>query len=247
MKNNSRTIILLLVVSILFSLGSSGPLLAEELPGLDSTSVPANETKSVPAKEAEAYVGVFGGNARFADTSVSATYQCFFCSPVTASKNVQFSKGEVAGLRMGMWGDNEYQYIGFAFEFSTTKAHSMMSIDQVDVSYESFSLMPMVRLPLFKTDSMPGGHLNLYAGVAFSKVMSGNMSVTFPELPRTVSGDAKGSGSVFLIGASLKYSRVLLFLEERATNMNLSFSDLGDSGDANISAKQTIAGAAYRF
>jgi hypothetical protein len=218
----------------------------------DNLNSPVNdvsvvETEKLPSKEAEFYFGLFGGNAHYSDTQVTATYQCFFCSPITATKNIHFSKGEISGIRIGWWGGNKTQNLGVAFEFTTTNAKSRMIKDEVNARYESFSIMPMLRIPFFKSDSMPGGYFNLYGGAGFSRVMSGNISVTFPELPRTVSGNAKGTGSIFLIGISLKFSRVILSVEQRAADTNLSFSDIGGSGDARINAKQTIFGAACRF
>jgi hypothetical protein len=190
-------------------------------------------------------VGVFGGDARFADAQVAATYQCILCSPpsVSASKNAQFSKGSVTGLRLGMWGET----FGFATEFSTSKADSMMGSDQVSVRYESFTFMPMLRVPFFKTDSMPSGHLSLYGGFGISSIMSGNISVSYPELPRTVSGKPRGTGTTLMIGASWKFTRTILFVERRATDTSLSFSDIGDSGNVQINATQTIVGASLRF
>ena len=204
---------------------------------------PALESKSPPAGNGELYVGVFGGGARYADAQVSATYQCFFCVPVSVSKNVTFSKGSVSGLRVGMWGET----FGFATEFSTAQADSTMNANQVSVRYESFTLMPMLRVPFFKTDTMPGGHLNLYGGIGISIVQTGNISVSYPELPRTVSGIPKGNGSTFLIGVSWKIYRAILFAEQRATDTSLTFSDIGDHGDVRINARQTLIGAAFRF
>jgi len=234
--------LLVLFTSLFCLLGSSGFARAEEVPGPES-EVPALQSNSGPAKVGELYVGIFGGGAQYSDAQVTATYQCFFCSPVSASKNVAFSKGSVSGLRVGMWGEN----FGFATEFSSSQADSMMGSDQVSVRYESFTFMPMIRAPFFKTDSMPGGHLNLYGGFGISSILSGNISVSYPELPRTVSGVPKGNGTTFMIGASWRFSRAILFLEQRATDTSITFSDIGDSGDVQINSTQTIIGAALRF
>jgi hypothetical protein len=242
MNNRTQAILLIPIATLFCSHGSSGFAQAEEIQG-SGNEVSAVESKSWPSSEGEFYVGVFGGGVRYADAQVSATYQCFFCSPVSASKNVSFSKGSVSGLRVGMWGEN----FGFATEFGTAQADSMMAANQVSVRYESFTLMPMLRAPFFKTDSMPSGHLNLYGGIGISIVQTGNVSVSYPELPRTVSGIPKGNGTTILIGISWKIYRAALFVEQRAMDTNLTFSDIGDSGDVQINAKQTLVGAALGF
>jgi hypothetical protein len=234
--------LLILFASLLCLLGSSEFAQAEDI-NSSGIEVPADETKSQPASAGEVFVAIFGGAARFADAQVTATYQCFFCSPVSASKSAQFSKGSVSGFRLGMWGET----LGFATEFSTSSADSMMGSDQVSVRYESFTFMPMLRVPFFKTDSMPSGHLSLYGGLGISRTMSGNISVSYPELPRTVSGKPMGTGTTVMIGASWKFTRSILFVERRTTSTSLSFSDIGDSGDVQVNATQTIIGAALRF
>jgi hypothetical protein len=242
MNNHMQGSLLFLFATFLCSSGGAGVAHAEEMQGSGSEAS-ALVSKSSPAPAGELYVGVFGGGARYADAQVSATYQCFFCSPVSASKNVTFSKGSVSGLRVGMWGET----FGFATEFSVAQADSMMSGNQVSVRYESFTFMPMLSMPFFKTDSMPGGHLNLYGGIGISTVQTGNISVSYTELPRTVSGMPKGNGTTFLIGVSWKIYRAILFVEQRATDTSLTFSDIGDHGDVQMNARQTLLGAAFRF
>jgi hypothetical protein len=185
MINNKPAILLFLLASLFWSLGSSDFAQAEDM-NSSGNEVPAVQSKGWPTSAGEGYVAIFGGHARFADAQVTATSQCLFCSPplVSANKNVQFSKGSVIGLRLGMWGET----FGFATEFSTSRADSMMSNNQVSVRYESLTFMPMLRMPFFKTDSMPNGHLNLYGGFGISIIRTGNISVSYPGLPHTVSG-----------------------------------------------------------
>lgn len=204
------------------------------------------EIKSPPAKKKfEQYVAIFKGNAQVADSQVTATNTpCFLCAPTTASQNFQFEKGNVAGIRWEAW----WEYFGFALEFSSTHANSGKNYNSssLNVGYESLSFIPMLRAPFFKTDSMPGGRLNLYAGVGLSSVLSGYIDVTIPPLP-PVSGKTTGNGTVALIGASLNYSKLMLFVEQRATDTSLSYSYLGNSADVSVSANETVAGVAYRF
>jgi hypothetical protein len=242
MNNRTRSILIILFAPLLCSPGSSGFTQAEEMQGSGSEASGV-ESRNSPAETGEFYVGVFGGGARYADAQVSATYQCILCSPVSASKNAAFSKGSVSGLRVGMWGET----FGFATEFSTSQADSMMGANQVSARYESFTLMPMLRMPFFKTDATPGGHLNLYGGIGISNTSTGNISVSYPELPRTVSGIPKGNGTTFLIGASWKLYRSIFFVEQRATDTSLTISDIGDNGVVQINSKQTHIGAALRF
>ncbi len=203
------------------------------------------------ANEPEYYVAALLGPASIDDTTVTATSQCFLCAPTTASKEVHFEDSTVIGLRVGMWGGAGYRELGFAAELSSLSAKSASgSGGEVSLEYTSLSLMPMFRIPFFKTDSLPTGRLNIYAGFALSVVMFGKITVNFPELSLPVSGDAEGNGAGVFIGASLRFSRLTLFAEIRSMSMNLSLSDesfnLGEA-DASINTQQAVFGAAYRF
>ena len=229
-------------------LAASGPANSQESPA--PVPPPAPTTADAPPPQQlrrplglESFIGLFGGGVTVADTRVSATSQCFFCSPVSAEKNVSFDRGSTAGLRAGFWGPGDFIYAGLGLEL----AHTAIRADSVNIRYDSLTFTPMLRLPLFRTAAMRGGHVNLYTGLLVSRTIYGKMSVGFPELPRTVSGNVDGRGLGVLFGASLRYARLALNAEYRSAGMNLTFSDLGDRGSAKLSGKQTLFGLSCLF
>ncbi len=235
-----------MLVLLLVSPASAALAQEDEAPGAEVAPVvpaPAIDREQLPPTRVEWFVGIFGGGVEVADTTVSATYQCILCPSVRAEKQVHFDRGEEVGLRTGLWGGDRLDVLGVAFELAQTKAKA----SQVDVRYVAFSLVPLVRLPFFRTEAMPGGHLDLHAGLVITRVIDGEVRVAFPELPRTVSGNPKGLGVGYLVGASARWWRVALLAEYRVTSMDLTFSDVGDQGEASLQASQALLGLAWIF
>lgn len=198
---------------------------------------------------AEEYIALFGGKARTAGTTATATSSnpfCFFppCpGPVTSSNNVNFDRGNTSGIRYGFWGE----HWGVAAEYSTTFAPHAFSPNNTsaEASYDAFSLIPMVRTSYFRSESMPEGRVDLYGGIGFSQI-SGRLWVSSPKV--TVSGDTSGAtGILFLLGADVKYSKFSFFVELRKMETDLSVSFLGNSASAQISTMATVGGVAVRW
>lgn len=189
------------------------------------------------------YAGIFSGSGTARDTTVDASYQCFFCAPVSVSKPVSFDEGDTQAIRVGAWGGEGWSHAGFAAEFGRAKAQGR----EAEFNYSYFSFIPMLRLPLFANAALPEGRVNIYGGLAISFVIDGDGSVVDAAFPRTVSGTLDGSGQALLVGAGLNVGRLTLALEQRDTRMRLAFSDIGDSGSARLSAKVTLLGLACRF
>lgn len=252
------------LIVFLCTLGFPGTALAAE--ALD----PHNSEKDVPAVEGKAWhtrgvflermgvieenLGVFFGNAQLAGAQVTATYQCLFCGMSSGSQNFQFEKSNVAGIRWGMWGEN----FGTALELSTTHAASMKNPNggSLSAGYTSISVIPMLRFPFFKADSMPGGHLNLYGGVGLSFGLLDNIEVSIPGLPPfSGSNQNRTPGNIALIGASLRYSSLILFVERRSIDSSLTYD--GSVNNFSLSPvsttsvpfnmNATVMGVEYRY
>jgi hypothetical protein len=129
-------------------------------------------------------------------------------------------------------------------EFSTVQTEGVSGGPgsfPASVDYIALSLIPLARLRFFRTESMPSGHLNIYAGIALSFVPSGSVATNAFE------ADLTGSGVGGLAGLSLRFANLDLFAEVRSMNMNLEVDQLFSSGDLTMSTKETVFGAAVRF
>jgi hypothetical protein len=224
--------------------GSIAPAARESAESAAGPPVSDEERERGGKKSGEWYLGVFGGPLSAGDTTATYTTQFFFSGPTTTTANIRFNSASVLGLRWGMWSADKYPYLGFAMEFSTVQADGVSGgagAVPASVDYIALSLMPMVRLRLFRTESLPSGHVNIYAGIALSFVPSGSVTMNAFE------ADLMGSGAGGLLGVSLRFSLLDLFAEVRSMNMNLEVDQLFSSGDLTMSTKETVFGAAVRF
>jgi hypothetical protein len=224
--------------------GSIAPAVRESAESAAGPQVSGQERERGGKKSGEQYLGVFGGPLSVGDTTATYTTQFFFSGPTTTTANIRFNSASVIGVRWGMWGADKYPCLGFAMEFSTVQADGVSGgpgAAPASVDYIAMSLMPMVRLRFFRTESLPSGHLNIYGGIALSFVPSGSVTTYAFE------ADLKGSGAGGLLGVSLRFSLLDLFAEVRSMNMNLEVDQLFSSGDLTMSTKETVFGAAFRF
>jgi len=210
----------------------------------ETAAISKNPSSNV---ELEQYIGLFKGNARAASSQVTATFSCLFCTTTSASANIQPDKGDSGGIRWGFW----WEYLGFAMEYVVTHMNNTNStnVPQMSVGYQSVSFIPMARVPILKTESMPGGRLNLYGGFGFSDILSGNIDVTIPPNP-PISGSAKGTaGTIVLLGISLRFPKSMFFVEWRAADLKLSSDNWAPANSATvpINTNETVLGVAYRF
>jgi hypothetical protein len=249
--NTSAKNFSLIATFLVLSFGTSGMVAAEVLETPEESGVRAAESRP-RATGLEGRVAILGGTAAVGDANVTATYQCFLCVPVSASRNITFEDGNVAGLRVEAWVDYEYVSVGLGLEWNDINASSITSSSgQVSVSYTSFSLMPMLRYAFFRTPSMSGGRFSLYAGLALSSLVSGSIRASFPELPVTVkaSDNMSGNGGGAFAGVSVRISDFALFLETRAMDMDLSGGNFTGSEKAKtaLNSNQMVLGVAYTF
>lgn len=196
----------------------------------------------------EVYFGPFFSSASIRNTSATVTDIGIFTPPTTTSKYLHFSSGTGGGLRGGMWG----HYFGFAMELSNLsfKGEAIQpDSGHVKANYTTFTLKPLLRLPLFPSKSIPGGHVNLYTGITLS-AMTGNINLEIPEQSRTVSSSVSGGGVGTLFGTAIRYSRLGVFAEYRRTKTNLSDQDTGllfTDINMSVEATEMMLGLDYRF
>lgn len=220
---------------------------SDEFPpeGVMTTPVEARSASAaLPGSVAgrEGFVGLFGGNVTAADTDVVGTYQCYFCAPVTDQATVHFSGGPMAGVRVGMWGGGSLIMAGVGLEFS----NNSVSADNAKLEYQSIGVTPMLRLPLWRTAAMPGGHVTPYAGFILSRANSGDFSVSLPALPRPLAGGAEGSGAGELLGVAIKYRSIAIQLEFRSVSQKLSLDSFAsDEADLKMQTRQALLGINY--
>jgi len=224
---------------------SVSPVNAAE-PQEQPENVAMAEISEPPTPPSEMYLAVIAGRANVDDSNVTATYDCILCTPVTVSKNVEFENGDTQIVRFGEWGVGGYEYAGISAELTRTGAHS----GQVEAEYYALSVMPALRYPLFKTSSMPSGHVNLYMGLALSWTITGDISVQFPEFPtsKMESDDVSGNGTGVFAGVSARYSNFALLFEWRKMDMSLTGDVyLGGNVDLSVNTSQSLLGVAYYF
>lgn len=202
--------------------------------------------------------GFFAGTGQLADGQITTTYQCLICSPTRATQNFQFGQSRLSGIRGELWG----RHLGVAFELSSasnTTSLTDASGASAAVGYNSVSIMPMVRLPLLATDSMPEGRLNLYGGVGLDFVSWMSMELSLPGQPPLsthLSGRYNNAspGTLSMLGAPWRFSRWIVFAERRLLNTRIEYDGARDNfalapvRTANIPVRmiQTVAGIEYR-
>jgi len=205
---------------------------------------PAPEGPAPGPRGPEFHLALLFGPASFQRTTVVATVQPSFFGPsTTLSQEVAFSRGEVGGLRLGLWGSGALAHAGFASDLEGVKAKA----EEVDLNLVTLTFIPMLQAPLWPSEAQPGGRLNLYAGLGLKTTVDGKATVRFGALPRPASGKLKGQGFELLAGLSLRLGPAILLLEHRESNLDLTFSDLGDQGKVKLGGGVTVFGAAWRF
>ncbi|HEX5277119.1 MAG TPA: hypothetical protein VFW42_05575 [Fluviicoccus sp.] len=193
--------------------------------------------------KADGYFGLVAGPGGSFETTVSATSQCFFCAPVSASHPVRFEGGNIAGLRGGFWKRHDRVQPGLAVEL----LHGSHTAGNAKVSYDFFTVTPMLRATPFSGLNAHGITIGLYGGVSLCMVPGGSAEVSFPEFSRPVSGRVKGNGTAVMAGISVDYRRLSLQLEKRSLSLDLEFEDIGDHGKLDVDTGQTAVGIVLKF
>lgn len=218
------------------------------LPVIEPVAAPVAVSRPVttPGRPggAEFSIGLRSGRGSVADSEVSASIGCLvFCYVVTETRTVHFSDIKTVGLRTDLWGGGRWINAGFGLEMATSSTKA----DHVSLRYNTTSFFPMVRLPLWRDAAMPGGHVNLYGGMMVTRAWGGDMEVSFPGLPRPVSGVVTGRGNGAFAGVALKYGHALLSLEYRDTDIKLNMKEYYDYGSTRMDGQETQLGLSYLY
>lgn len=210
-------------------------------------------TLPLQARAANGYISVFGGAARFSETSATFTDTQLVCilSPCTTVTNVNgisLGDGFVYGIRTGIW----FKYFGVAMEYISTDSASASSPlkNAGRVSYSTTAVTPMARLPLFTTDASPDGLINVYGGLAVSRDCT-KLTVYSPQFSsaQTIDNCSSNSPAMLnpLIGIAYNHAQFSIFIEQRSVTSKIKDSMLLSSGSADIHMKMSTVGMAYSF
>lgn len=233
-----------MLASGLVAAESAEPVLPVTSPAAEAAAESRPITTSGRLGGAELSIGLRSGLGSVADSEVSASIGCLvFCYVVTETRAVHFSDLKTVGLRADLWGGGSWINAGLGLEMATSSTKA----DNVSLRYNTTSFFPMLRLPLWRDAAMPGGHVNLYGGMMITRAWGGDMEVSFPGLPRPVSGVVTGSGSGPFAGVALKYGHALLSLEYRDTDIKLKMKEYFDYGSARIDGQETQLGLSYLY
>lgn len=200
--------------------------------------------ESFRASGAEFWIGIRKADGSVDDAVVSASISCLiFCVVETAAHTVQFHDFNGGGLRADLWGGGRWRNVGFGTDIMTTRAEA----DHVSLRYNTASFFPMVRLPLWRDATLPGGHVNLYGGLMVTRAWGGEMEVSFPELTRPVSGVVTGTGNGAFAGVMLKYRHVGVGVEYRTMDLDLEMKEYFDYGYTRIKGDEVQLGLSYLY
>lgn len=200
-----------------------------------------------PAR-AESYLGLLAGNhGTVADATVSATQTQLVCFAPPCSQSVagavRFNREHTAGIRGGVW----YGTFGLAWEYTisaATSAAGPTSPGNVEINFDSLSLLALARTPALSSASLPDSYL--YAGLGGSSVY-GRFTVSAAPLP-PMSGTASTAGLMFLGGGALRFSRhAMLFAEWRMQDLTFRSNMAGNSLNIPLKFSEIVLGAAYWY
>ena len=256
MKNLTQRIILgaVLAASIICM---AFPALAQEVSasGLSDDAIVDNQQSEVPEHVSsgqtssvtfEQRIVLIKGRPQIDNAQLSVTYTCILCTPTTVNDNVSFDKGDIAGIRWEGWA----KYLGFAIEWSVLHGGNTNTpnVPQVSFNFQSLYLIPVVRMPVLRSEAMPNGRLNLYGGFGLARIF-GNMDVNVPPKSPFSTSIKSNAGTIFLIGVSLDFRKFAVLLERRATQNTLTSDNWapGTSATIPVDTNGTIVGLAYKF
>jgi hypothetical protein len=116
---------------------------------------------------AEGFLDLYGGGAFPEDDNGVISMPGFSSAPET-----EFESSGVVGGRAGLWGPEDFPFVGGALDVSWFSPDGEDGTDPADFDVIPISLLLMGRVPLLKSDEHPRGLLQPYAGVGPSLVVS---------------------------------------------------------------------------
>ncbi len=109
---------------------------------------------------AEGFIDLYAGVASTQDADVSVEEFSPFLAPAEVSRTVDFDTSVTFGVRVGYYRPG-VPGLGIAFDVSSFQAEN----NDVDIALVPFSLLLMLRWPLFTSDELPQGRLQPYVGI----------------------------------------------------------------------------------
>lgn len=206
----------------------------------------------------EAFLDLYGGVAYTEGTGTTAGHRscttvflfASSCGPETkTTREVDFDLSPEYGIRGGYWFAG-FPYLGLAGDLSTLRAEG----DNVKFHLIPFSVLVMARVPLFRSDEIPGGRLQPYLGFGPS-LFWGKATVDYrPEVDQKVKVSSIEVGFDARLGLTWQFhQRVGLFTEYRYTYLPISADDddFGGSAservDARLNTHHLLVGVTIRF
>jgi hypothetical protein len=208
----------------------------------------------------EGFLDLYGGVANTESVRVMAGHRrctsVFLfgssCSPETkATRDADFDISPEYGIRGGYWFAG-FPYVGLAGDLSTFRAEA----DNVKFHLIPFSLLFMARVPLWRTDEIPGGQLQPYLGLGPTLFYQKATVDYRPEVGQRVKLNSVEVGFDARLGLAWQFHKqVGLFAEYRFTYLPVSADDDDDDFggartervDGRLKTHHLLLGVSIRF
>ncbi len=177
---------------------------------------------------AEGFFDVYLGGS-FTD---DATTRVSTMGPATT----QFEDSVIGGLRGGGW-IRSWPWLGFAGEISYFRPDADSALGAADIHVIPISALVMLRVPIFRSDDLPGGRLQPYVGVGPAVFISVIRVPDFFVIEDFIGVDAS-VGSDVHVGMKVQIlSWLAVFAEYRHTRFDANWDDKLTGGNAKIRTK----------
>ena len=155
----------------------------------------------------------------------------------STTQTTQFEDSVIGGLRGGGW-IRPWPWLGFAGEISYFRPDADSALGAADIHVIPISALVMLRVPIFRSDDLPGGRLQPYVGVGPAVFLSVIRSRNFMgSALNFVSVDAS-VGSDVHVGMKVQIlSWLAVFAEYRHTRFDANWDDKLTGGNAKIRTK----------
>ena len=153
--------------------------------------------------------------------------------------STQFDDSVIGGLRGGGW-IRPWPWLGFAGEISYFRPDADSALGAADIHVIPISLLVMLRVPIFRSDDMPGGRLQPYVGVGPAVFISVIRVPDFFVGPEDFIGVDASIGLDVHAGVKVQIlSWLAVFAEYRHTQFDANWDD--DITGSNAKIKTELA------